>query len=304
MLCYRCVGNGTPLLLIHGWGVTYAIWQNLAPLLTPYFQLIMIELPGVGDSPDVDPNKPYYQACAEAIEEVRQELGIERWSLLAYSSGTRAAEAYLQCYPQSILQAVFLCPIYLQEIWAFFVRLLDISHPQTLTQWIFSDWRLSSLIRALGFNWKRHIYTQVWKNEIELQSLNILVRSLCEMPGNGRAPFELPAVPTLFIWGRYDALVRRPRSPHPNDVTILADHSAPMSAAPSIAEIVIPFLAEGRLVSCPTSKQHPQRLQRMRARGMTMSRAKIRLRLLHLVLRINRRRFLRKIRKKLPKKHK
>jgi pimeloyl-ACP methyl ester carboxylesterase len=64
MLCYRLTGNGTPLLLIHGWGVTYAIWQNLAPLLTPYFQLIMIELPGIGDSPEVDPEKPYYQACA------------------------------------------------------------------------------------------------------------------------------------------------------------------------------------------------------------------------------------------------
>jgi pimeloyl-ACP methyl ester carboxylesterase len=304
MLCYRCVGNGTPLLLIHGWGVTYTIWQNLASLLTPHFQLIMIELPGVGDSPDVDPDKPYYQACAEAIEEIRQELGIEQWSLLAYSSGTRAAEAYLQCYPQSILRAIFLCPIYLQEIWAFFVRLLDIPHPQTLTQWIFSDWRLYSLIRALGFNWKHHTYTQVWKNEIELQPLNILVRSLCEMPGNGRAPFELPAVPTLFIWGRYDALVRRPRFPRPNDVTILADHSAPMLAAPSIAEIVIPFLAEGRLVSCPTSKQHPQHSQRIRARGMTTSRAKIRVRLLHLVLRIDRRRFLRKIRKKLLRKHK
>src|SRR5579884_3448678 len=158
MLRYRLEGNGLPLLLIHGWGVTYAIWQNLAPLLTPYFQLIMIELPGIGDSPEVDPEKPYYQACAEAIEEVRQALGIKQWSLLAYSSGTRAAEAYLQCYPQSISQAAFLCPIYLQEIWAFFLRLLDTPHPQTLIHWILSDWRLYSLIRALGFNWRRHTY--------------------------------------------------------------------------------------------------------------------------------------------------
>ena len=80
MLHYRCEGSGDPLLLIHGWGVTYTIWQNLAPLLRPHFQLIMIELPGIGGSPEVDPKKPYYPACAEAIEEVRQALNIQQWS--------------------------------------------------------------------------------------------------------------------------------------------------------------------------------------------------------------------------------
>jgi len=300
MLCYQLAGNGTPLLLIHGWGVTYAIWQNLAPLLTPYFQLIMIELPGVGGSPEVDPDKPYYQACAEAIEEVRQELGIKQWSLLAYSSGTRAAEAYLQSYPQAILQAVFLCPIYLPEIWAFFLRLLDTAHPQTLTQWIFSDWRLYSLIRAFGFNGKRHAYTRVWKSEIELQPLNILVRSLCEMPGNGGAPFELPAVPTLFIWGRYDALVRRPRRLRPNDVMIPVDHSAPMLAAPSIAEVVIPFLTEGKLASFAPPQKY---LQRVREKSIAISKARERVHVLDLLLRIERRRFLRGIRKRLLDKY-
>ncbi len=307
MLCYRLTGSGTPLLLIHGWGVTYAIWQNLAPLLTPYFQLIMIELPGIGGSPEVDPEKPYYQACAEAIEEVRQTLGIKQWSLLAYSSGTRAAEAYLQCYPQSISQAAFLCPIYLQEIWAFFLRLLDTPHPQTLKtliHWLLSDWRLYSLIRAFGFNWRRHTYTSVWKNEIELQPLNILVRSLCEMPGNGRAPFVLPAVPTLFIWGKYDALVRYPRHPRPNDITIPADHSAPMLAAPSVAEVVIPFLTEGKIVSSTTSQKRPKHWEHRKEQDMTISKARERARLLTLLLRTKRRRFLRQIQKKLSKKQK
>jgi pimeloyl-ACP methyl ester carboxylesterase len=304
MLCYRLAGNGTPLLLIHGWGVTYAIWQNLVPLLTPHFQVIMIELPGVGSSPEVDPSKPYYQACAEAIEEVRQELGIKQWSLLAYSSGTRAAEAYLQCYPQSILQAAFLCPIYLQEIWAFFLRLLDTPYPQILTQWIFSDWRLYSLIRVLGFNWKSHTYTHIWKNEIELQPLNTLIRSLREMPGNGRAPFELPAVPTLFIWGKYDALVRRPRHPRTNDVTIAADHSAPMLAAASVAEVVIPFLTEGRLVPSTTPQKRPKRSLRLREKSKAISKAREHARLLNILLRFERRRFLRKIRKKLLKRRK
>lgn len=249
MLRYRLEGSGPPLLLIHGWGVTYAIWQNLAPLLKPYFQLVMIELPGLGGSPHVAVNQPYYQACAEAIEELRQSLGIERWAILAYSSGTRAAEAYVKQYPQSISHTIFLCPTYILEIWALFVRLLDGPHPPTLRQWIFSDWRLHSLVRAFGFNWQRHRYTYIWSNEIELQPLDILVRSLCEMPEQGRAPFYIPPMPTLFIWGSKDALIQRPRHLGPHDVVIPANHSAPMLAAPYVAEVVVPFLREGRVVS-------------------------------------------------------
>lgn len=288
MLCYQIAGSGAPLLLVHGWGITYTIWQNLAPLLTPHFQLIMIELPGVGASPEVASDKPYYQACAEAIEEVRQALGIQQWSLLAYSSGTRAAEAYVQSYPQSIVRAIFLCPIYLPEIWVFFLRVLDTTHSQLLAQWIFSDWRLYSLIRVFGFNWKAHAYTRLWKREIEVQSLDILVRSLCEMPGNGGTPFALPALPTLFIWGKYDVLVRRPRHLRPNDIILPVDHSAPLLAATKVAEVVLPFLSAGKLVSLGSTQKYGQH-----RRGEHKDRARVRV--LTLLFKIERRRFLRKI---------
>lgn len=248
MLRYRLEGNGaTPLLLIHGWGVTYSVWQNLAPLLTPHFQLIMIELPGIGGSPEADPQKPYYEYCAEAINEVRNALGIERWSLLAYSSGTRAAEAYVRRYPQTVIHAVFLCPVYLQEIWSLCLRLLDAPHAKTLYEWILSDWRLYNAICALGFNWHRNDYTAAWQNEIELQPVNSLIRSLAEMPGKGRAPFDIPAVPTLFVWGSRDAVTAKPRHPRPNDILIPANHSAPMLAATEVAAAVLPFLTKGEI---------------------------------------------------------
>ncbi len=277
MLRYRLEGSGSPLLLIHGWGVTYAVWQNLAPLLRPHFQLVMIELPGIGGSPQVDPGKPYYTACAEAIEEVRQALGIERWSILSYSSGTRAAEAYVQRYAATIQSVIFLCPIYLPELWSLFLRLLDTPHPLRLRRWVFSKWRLYSLVLALGFNGHRNDYTKVWMHELELQPLDILVRSLSELPGNGRAPFKLPPIPTLFIWGRQDALTARPRRPRPNDVMINANHSAPMLAATNVADVVLPFLLEGKLVA-PFSRR--KRRLYVPKKGVVRKQRHIRLRLL------------------------
>jgi pimeloyl-ACP methyl ester carboxylesterase len=257
MLNYRVEGSGLPLLLIHGWGVTYSMWENLAPLLMPHYQLIMIELPGIGGSPQVEHGQPYYPACAEGIEEVRLALGIEKWSLLAYSSGTRAAEAYVQRYPQSIERAVFLCPIYLAEIWTLFLHLLDNTPNLTIRHWVLSHWRLYSLILALGFNGRPHTYTRTWKHEIELQSVDILIRTLCEIPGKGRTPFASTEVPTLFIWAGRDAITARPRHLRPNDIIIPANHSAPMLAASCVAEVVLPFLQEGKLVA--THKQWQRR---------------------------------------------
>ncbi|GAC1361415.1 MAG: hypothetical protein NVS2B12_03010 [Ktedonobacteraceae bacterium] len=268
MLRYRLDGSGPPLLLIHGWGVTYATWQNLAPLLRPYFQLVMIELPGVGGSPQVAPHQPYYHACAEAIEEVRCALGIKQWYVLAYSSGTRAAEAYVQRYPQSIMRVIFLCPTYILEIWAQLLRLLNAPHPLTLRQWVLSDWRLRGLVRTFGFNGERSDYTYVWTHEIELQSSDTLLRSLREMPGRGRAPFNIPSVPTLFVWGGQDVLIAPPRPLGPDDVIIPANHSAPMLAAPYVAEVVLPFLLDGKKISI----YQPQRRVRYSRRSSALLR--------------------------------
>ncbi len=267
MLRYRVEGSGEPLLLVHGWGVTYTIWDNLAPLLKPHFQLIMIELPGNGGSPEVDPSVPYYPACAEAIEAVRESLGIVNWSVLAYSSGTRAAEAYLQRYPESVVRAAFLCPIYLNELWAICLNILDNAPGSaTLTRWFLSDWRLYGLVLGLAFNGRRNTYTANWKSEIELQPIPNLARMLFELPGKGRIPFQLPNVPTLFVWGRRDVLTDRPRRLRPNDIIIPANHSAPMMAATNVADVVLPYLLEGKVTALARTKRKRRKYKLPRAK--------------------------------------
>jgi pimeloyl-ACP methyl ester carboxylesterase len=250
MLAYRREGSGPPLLLIHGWGVRYTIWKHLAPLLRTHFTLIKIVLPGIGGTPPVDPDEPYYPACADAIEELRESLGFEQWAVLAYSSGTRAAEAYVQRYPQRVSRVIFLCPARLTELSALGLRLawwLDNTRPE-LTDWALSDWRLYGLVRALGFNGRGHVYANIWTDEIGDEPLDHLKRQLYELPGRGRAPFALPPVPTLFMWGSRDAIMARPRRAGPNHVSIAAGHSAPMLAAEDIAEVALPFLTRGEVV--------------------------------------------------------
>lgn len=247
MLPYQLEGHGHPLLLIHGWGVTHTVWRNLIPLLAPHFQLILVELPGMGAACDIVPAEPYYTACAEGLEELRVALGIEQWAILAYSTGTRAGEAYMQRYPQHVDRAVFLCPLFLRRAWKIALEVeqwID-SLSSGLASWILSGWRLYYLLAVLGFNLQGRACAHEWMSEIELQPPAILKRVLLELPGKGRAPFQLPAspqVPTLFVWGSRDALAPPPSHPQPQDIVILANHSAPVLSPHSVAAVALPFL--------------------------------------------------------------
>ncbi len=249
MLPYQLEGCGHPLLLIHGWGVTYAVWRKLVPLLAPHFQLILVELPGTGAMSDVVFDKPYYPTCAEALEELRVALGIEQWSILAYSTGTRVGEVYVQQYPQRVSHAVFLCPIYLRRSINILHRILQRidAKRSSVISWLLSDWRLYGLLLLLGFNLRRHDPIDDWMSEIKLLPTENLKRVLAELPGNGRAPFLLPtspSVPALFVWGVRDVLTAPPSQLRPNDAIILACHGAPVLNPEDVAEVVLPFLKE------------------------------------------------------------
>jgi len=202
-------------------------------------------LPGMGSAPPPDPAQPYYAACAVQIEAVRQAVGVEQWAVLSYSAGTRAAEAYAQAYAAHVSRMVFVCPARTSSLkWLILRGLfwLDAHSPQT-PNWILSGWRLVGLVLALGFNGRVHrLYTAEWIAEIGAQPVDVLKRALRDFPSGGVAPFALSPLPALFIWGKQDAVVSRPRRLGPQDRLIMGNHSAIMLAAPAIVEIAIPFL--------------------------------------------------------------
>lgn len=43
-------GRGTPLVFFHGWGFDSQVWLPLVPLLQPFYQIILVDLPGFGRS--------------------------------------------------------------------------------------------------------------------------------------------------------------------------------------------------------------------------------------------------------------
>lgn len=84
---YKILGEGRPLLILHGWGSKSANWQRVGELLAENgIKVIIPDLPGFGES---DRPKEVWSIddYCDFVEEFIQSLGLEKFSLLGHSFG-------------------------------------------------------------------------------------------------------------------------------------------------------------------------------------------------------------------------
>ncbi|MDQ6880618.1 MAG: alpha/beta fold hydrolase [Pseudomonadota bacterium] len=81
-------GSGRPLLLVHGLGGSVRSWDTIAPALAAGRELVVIDLPGHGQSPAIA-GRQTIEACADAIESFIHEQGLAGVDLVGSSVGAR-----------------------------------------------------------------------------------------------------------------------------------------------------------------------------------------------------------------------
>ena len=110
----RCVvgGTGPPLLLLHGYPQTHAMWHKIAPSLAHRFTVVCADLRGYGDSskPKSDPEHATYskRAMAQDMVDVMRDLGHSRFLLAGHDRGGRVAHRLCLDHPQSVVRVVML----------------------------------------------------------------------------------------------------------------------------------------------------------------------------------------------------
>lgn len=88
-------GEGPPLLLLHGYPQTHAIWHKVAPQLAREFTVVCPDLRGYGDSskPRGLPDHANYSKRAMALDmvEVMESLGFVAFHAVGHDRGARVA---------------------------------------------------------------------------------------------------------------------------------------------------------------------------------------------------------------------
>jgi len=104
----HCVtgGNGPPLLLLHGYPQTHAMWHKVAPRLAQRYTVVCSDLRGYGDSgkPDGGANHAGYSKRAMAADqvEVMRALGFPRFRLAGHDRGGRVAHRLCLDHPDAV----------------------------------------------------------------------------------------------------------------------------------------------------------------------------------------------------------
>ncbi|MBC8120188.1 MAG: alpha/beta hydrolase [Burkholderiaceae bacterium] len=99
-------GSGPPLLLLHGFPQTHAIWHKVAPQLAEKFTLVMPDLRGYGDSDKPDSSAdhaPYSKrTMARDAAELMRSFGFERFLVAGHDRGGRVAHRLAVDHPRAV----------------------------------------------------------------------------------------------------------------------------------------------------------------------------------------------------------
>ncbi len=141
-------GSGPPVLLLHGYPQTHAMWHGVAPGLAEDFTVVATDLRGYGDSskPFGDEDHATYSKRAMAADQVKvmESLGFASFAVVGHDRGGRVGHRMALDHPERVTRLAVLDIVPTRHVyatvgkdlatayyhWFFFIQPYDL--PETL----------------------------------------------------------------------------------------------------------------------------------------------------------------------------
>jgi pimeloyl-ACP methyl ester carboxylesterase len=106
-LRYLVGGQGSPVVLLHGYAETGHMWRPIMPSLAPHHTVVVPDLRGAGGS--AKPPSGYdKKTMAVDIHELTSSLKLDRVSIVGHDIGLMVAYAYAAQFPQAAERVVLM----------------------------------------------------------------------------------------------------------------------------------------------------------------------------------------------------
>ena len=119
----RRYGNGSPLLMVHGFPRTSLMWRDMAPLLASNHTVICVDLRGYGGSgvpASTEDHYPYTKrAMANELVAVMDKLGFAKFDLAGHDRGGRVSYRLALDHPEKVRRLAVLDVIPVSEAWGY-----------------------------------------------------------------------------------------------------------------------------------------------------------------------------------------
>lgn len=105
---YVTMGQGAPLVLLHGWPQTWHAWRKVMPALAQRFRVIAPDLRGLGDSSRPKDGFDKTSVARDVEQLLRQGLGLDSVALVGHDWGGPVAFALAAYHPGLVKRLVML----------------------------------------------------------------------------------------------------------------------------------------------------------------------------------------------------
>jgi len=100
-IAFTSEGTGTPIVMLHGWPQSSYVWRKVVPFISKEYRIILIDLPGLGQSQSFDTFST--ADVSDIIAEVTQTLGIASYHLVGHDIGAWVAVTHALKYGEHLL---------------------------------------------------------------------------------------------------------------------------------------------------------------------------------------------------------
>jgi pimeloyl-ACP methyl ester carboxylesterase len=100
---YETLGRGRPVLLLHGWLGSWALWRNTIEILSKEFRVYALDFFGFGESFDRNSNFSVNN-FVDSVNQFMDRLGIVKAPLVGHSMGGTVSLAAAVRFPEKVVK--------------------------------------------------------------------------------------------------------------------------------------------------------------------------------------------------------
>jgi len=101
-LSFELIGEGIPIILLHGYPLNRSIWQGVIPFLKDISAVVLPDLRGHGDSP-VPEGESLMETMAVDVTALMDKMKIEQAIIVGHSMGGYVSLALARYFPERLL---------------------------------------------------------------------------------------------------------------------------------------------------------------------------------------------------------
>ncbi|MER6948450.1 alpha/beta fold hydrolase [Nonomuraea sp. NPDC000554] len=213
-VAYERRGTGEPVVLLHGIGANRQAWDAVMPSLTAEHEVITVDLPGFGESPDLPDGLPHdLPTVVAGLGAVFAALGLERPHVVGHSLGgliaLRLGQAGLARSVTAVAPAGFWS--HAEQWYAFTVlnAARQIARlPEPITAWL-----SQTILGHAALTGTLYMRADLSTPEAVVASLRALRQAVgfqaTMRAGRARDLFvgDIPGLPVTFAWGTGDRVL-------------------------------------------------------------------------------------------------